>query len=238
MNLLTRQRQLIGKSLVKEDRPALTNPTAKDVIDTLIIRTQEKKEQIAAQAAYVDEMRAIADHAAKNSFDHYQMMGVNLPPAVRDLSTQIANDRKQLSEAAKIVEKVKKLIDAGCEPTTPNSAWYCGVIDDNTHRRGAEGWPCANAPFKDQWGDGWKHRQMTYQGPMPVSAFKKLAEVRNLVDEVRVYSPHKSHFEEVPIPKRVDPVLIGRVRHIDNFYFFEIARWDVTDDLAALFTKK
>jgi len=74
----------------------------------------------------------------------------------------------------------------------------------------------------------------SFVAPLPRAAFdawKKAEEVFGW-QEMRVYSPDQSHFQQ-NIVRPIDPVIIGRV-NLGNgeFQHFEVFRWDIKEDIA------
>jgi hypothetical protein len=159
--------------------------------------------------------------------------------AVDSLAKGLNAQITKLNEAQVAIVKIKQLLAAGCEPTTPNEAWYAGYLQapETTWQgipRNPETWPCANGT---RGPEGERIAYWLYQAPIPVDVVEKYAMVEHLLDSVRIYSPHMEDFKKVmePIPR--DPVMIGRVNLLNSQRYFEIARWDIDKDLVAIFTK-
>lgn len=147
------------------------------------------------------------------------------------------------------INKVKRVVDAGYEPFTPNPHWIMGAatIDDVRRRR----YEAENEIIRG--GIALQTRRY-FNAPMPphaLLAWKKARDSR-LFDLFMVSSPDSNLFNSVR-PRPIwtdDPVLIGFVRLNDRAQIFDflgdsyrpgrtegvqgflIAQWDLDKDLA------
>lgn len=141
---------------------------------------------------------------------------------------------KAIVDAARALERIKRVLALGAEPTTPPEQWFCGLVAE------------PEGIVEDRWGhkdypiERWPNRArgrtvMVFEGAMPVAALERYAAAKDLVDDVRVYSPREDDFRRLPEPELRDPVLIGMIAFLGEGQFFELARWDIDEDLAAVF---
>ena len=159
--------------------------------------------------------------------------------SVDSLATALNRQVTKINESKANIIRVKQLLAAGCEPTTPNIEWYSGYIKaPELDWRGSikneaenKGWPSANAGSA---APGTRVAYWLYRAPIPVAVLEQYALVEHLLDSVRIYSPNIEDFQQVPMPVPHDPVMIGRV-DLTTPQYFEIARWDIDKDLAEIF---
>jgi hypothetical protein len=142
------------------------------------------------------------------------------------------------------------------EPTTPPETWHCGyfwnpLVAHSWLLRfwdGALGrpmwpwdltdsptWPAASGPITDR---SRTPRVLVFTGPMPRSAQREADHALRIVGalSLTVYSPRAEDFAVVPGPVLAqDPVIIARRYVGETPYYFEVARWGVTEDLAELY---
>lgn len=104
------------------------------------------------------------------------------------------------------------------------STWDPGPVSRNLGE--IFGWPNAPLPLV-----------ATYAAPIPIPVLHQLSAVQSLFDSMRVYSPKEEDFKRNVNPVPRDPVLIGAIDFLGVPQYFEVARWDIDEDLAAIFTK-
>lgn len=152
--------------------------------------------------------------------------------SVSAMEREVVADRAKIDTGVKTLTRIKQALALGLEPTTPNTQWYAGSLGeaprDQYGNRPSEHWPCRNVT-------GYIWYMAEFKGPIPLEALSKYAAVQHIVDDVRVYSPRMEDFDRVPDPVPHDPVIIGSIQHLSKPQYFEIARWDVDQDLASLF---
>lgn len=189
-------------------------------IETLWNQLQDARAQLAAKEQYVREAAALGVKVA----------------AVERVADATATDGAAVRRAVDELERIKQLLAAGAEPTTPPRDWYCGALTK------------PEPMGKDRWGDDvypqedWPNRSTSrsvafFQGAMPVEALRRYAATKHLIDDARVYSPRETDFYRMPEPELRDPVLIGLVTFLGTSHYFELARWDIDADLAVVFGK-
>lgn len=171
--------------------------------------------------------------------------------------------REKLLDRRDQIARYQKVLQAGYEPTTL-PAWEVGIIErhrsfmrDQFGNKGAiiETWQPPREPVPtpptpktlDQlayqmnqlYASGpSRGRVKLFTAPIPRSAWSAYRKARPVfgVTELRVLSPNEADFAELPRPVAKDPVIIGRVLNIEGAWrHFEVARWNVTEDLAALY---
>lgn len=123
--------------------------------------------------------------------------------------------------------KVVSAFEAGFEPCSPPTHWYCGTLDRWQAGGSVTGW----FPSEHHLPDPTKVRE--FQKVLPLPVLKKWATARDVFgDQIVVYSPDEADFQIVGL--HCDPVMIGRLEYEGNILFFEIARWDTARDLQAV----
>ena len=161
-------------------------------------------------------------------------LGVRLM-AVTTLADGTETDAKAVRKAAADLQRIKRLLAVGAEPTTPPD-WYCGHLTEppkTTDRWGEERYPAETWPSRNWSGRG---TALVFNSAIPLDALQRYAAAKPLIDDARIYSPRDEDFYRLPEPQPRDPVLIGMVRFLGEPQYFEIARWDIDRDLATLFT--
>jgi hypothetical protein len=199
-------------------------------VETLWMRLVAAREQLAAKEDYLRQVGQLS---------------VRVDSLTRVADGALA-DSQAIRKAEVDLDRIKKVLAFGCEPTTPPE-WFCGhltapkkVKAKDGRFDGREEYPSETWP---QWSPETRYRSKTrdrdthvYTGPMPAIALQRYAAVKSLIDDVRVYSPRPEDFETIreddPSP---DPVLIGMIAFLGEPQYFEIARWDIDKDLAAIF---
>lgn len=139
------------------------------------------------------------------------------------------HDAKVAARRTQLIKYIA-ILQQGYEPTTPPAEWYCGVVvipkGHNNQTTELTRWP--HKAFS-----GGTDTEHQFTSPVPSAVGAAYAIAANLFgDDIRVYSPNRADFAELPRPKRVDPVMIG---YLDGRYY-EIIRWDVDKDLEVLFS--
>lgn len=168
--------------------------------------------------------------------------------AIERVANTAALGGREVAIAGKTLDRIKRVLAAGCEPTTPPEQWFCGML--TMPKRVTRTDPQLGDTFKGYPDETWPSqnldryrspfRQLTvrvFSGAMPIEAVQKLATVKGDLDDVRVYSPSYEDFDQLRNPVVRDPVLIGRIDFLGEPHYFEIARWDIDADLAALFRR-
>lgn len=212
-----------------------------------ILETEPKPEPIQVASRHIPLISEIYDHtlqirdtqkSRKEYLDQVARTGVRAA-SINIVRDSYKTDKKILAETEAALLRIKMVLAAGCEPTTPPQEWFHGFLEE---------------PPKDQWGDydvssfdrSWPGKSVggnmvsrvdVFVGAIPPSALTKYAAVKGLVDSVKVYSPRSEDFRTFENPMVADPVLIGVIRAAKKRYYFEIARWDVDKDLADLFSR-
>lgn len=181
-------------------------------VETLYDRLRAAAQLVADRRAYLREANELGVKAA----------------ALTAVANQVVEDETTLRHSRGAYDRIRQLL-AFAEPTEPNSAWYCGQLEeperDEDGRYPRETWPTRYTGYSDP---------LVWQGATPVAALRALARAKPLVDEVRVYSPNIDDFRVLRSAPR-DPVLIGMIRFLGEETYFELARWDIDQDLAVLF---
>lgn len=151
--------------------------------------------------------------------------------AVSSVADRAKSDGESVVDGENAFNRIKQILAAGGEPTTPPIEWFCGRVITPMRLK--------NGRYPDETWPGKRHYQgevRVYQGAMPVMALERYAAMKDLVDGTRIYSPSDSDFEQ--IQKRIvyrDPVMIGSVAFLERNLYFELARWDIDKDLANVF---
>ena len=185
-----------------------------------------------------DKYVAVRDDLAKKEEYLREAQAVGVKTAtLAHVAERVRVEGEQLHRSKESFERIKQLLTLGAEPTTPPDQWYAGRIETPKARNSmlvrqeypVERWPSYNKGT----------RAFVYTGPIPVAALQKYAAMRHLIDDVRIYSPDRDHFKQMPEPivRHIDPVMIGVIEFLDVSRFFTLARWDVAEDLAAVFGK-
>lgn len=142
------------------------------------------------------------------------------------------------------------------EPTTPPRDWYCGVISKAattemvTHRQRGRwgGYDTYTWKARETAKETWPHKAFEWDrnnnatdvhmftAPVPADAMAAyhVAVAEFGVHNVRVYSPNMEDFAPAPKPRPIDPVIIAKAA--DGTYY-EIARWAISEDIAAALAK-
>jgi len=156
-----------------------------------------------------------------------------LTASLANVVTATAEAAIATRKAEASLDRIKRLLALGAEPTTPPQQWWCGHVEEPARTKDswgdlhypAESWPCASS----------QRAAMVFQSAIPIAALQRYAAAKPLLDEYRIYSPSRDDFLELANPEPRDPVLIGLITHLGESLFFEIARWDIDKDLAAIF---
>lgn len=160
---------------------------------------------------------------------------IGLATAAMTVIRQEVEEKKTISDdARKALNNIKQALALGCEPATPPEDWYAGTltkeecIDRYNGRTKEDTWPCKNYGIYTR-----KHDMMQFGGVIPIEALEKIADTKSLFESIRIYSPNPEHFNKVePVP--TDPIAFGRIRLMGEDHYFEVVRWDISEDLAAL----
>lgn len=185
-------------------------------VERLWLDLQAARGQIAAKREYLGES---------------DRLGLKIA-TVTALAEQTEADTTAVHRATSELDRIKRVLEIGGEPTTPPKDWYCGHLTEprKTKERDREAFP------PETWANREGGRSTNvFRGAMPMPALQRLAATQEFLDEVRVYSPHYEHFTHHPNPQMLDPVLIGMVRFLGVPQYFELARWDIDGDLAIVF---
>jgi hypothetical protein len=186
-------------------------------VERLWLQLRDAQGQLIAKRAYLREARDLGLKIA----------------TVASLAEQTETEAAAIERAAGELDRVKRILELGAEPTTPPRDWYCGHLAEPARvksQRGGEEFPAETWPNRE-------HSRSTnvFRGAMPMLALRRYAAALELIDEARVYSPHYEHFIHHPPPEMRDPVLIGMIRFLGEPQYFELARWDIDGDLAVVF---
>lgn len=169
-------------------------------------------------------------------------MGLKLK-ALEHVADKVLADPKGIRAGEAALLRVKMVLAAGCEPTTPPAGWYCGALREPKKVKSTDGWDNEIRRFpRETWPDyrtRWSSERTvsTYVGPIPIEVIQKLAVVEPLVDDIRVYSPREEDFRANVNPQPRDPVAIGAIDLLGERHYFELARWDIDSDLATVFER-
>lgn len=156
--------------------------------------------------------------------------------SIRLVREQIEKGRQGVAQAETVLRRIKMALAAGCEPATPPTNWFVGHLNapskDGNGYHPRETWPGYDGYYVSSRGGA-----LTFTSAIPAEALVKYADLKGLFDDTRVYSPNKRDFmlEENPAPR--DPVILGMIELMKEKYYFEIVRWDITEDLAAIFKR-
>lgn len=222
MSILTKARESLTKAIYEPVVPASTPVVEVDerhleYIDALINGIDVRRDDIAAKKAYMSAADA---------------SGLKIA-AIEPMREDVERYEKRLADVTVVIDRIKRVLAAGGEPTSLQETWYAGQLTEpkrSEWRDPVETWPCANAHAL------WGAEVLVYKGAMPLSAVERLAEASPLLDDVRIYSPRRDDFYAMPRRLPHDPVLVGMIDLLGEPQYFEIARWDVDKDLAALFS--
>ena len=135
----------------------------------------------------------------------------------------LRSERKKAAEILKQHRRLSRILAAGYEPTTPPKHWYCGSIKElswGKERASLETWPARNIPSS------------VFTGIMPLEVQEKVRAAKHHFAwvDMAVYSPDVSAFK---LPQyRIDPVVVARLETPGYTVYFEIVRWDTSEDLA------
>jgi len=219
--------------------PALEiDPKFDDYLTTLTEGVAERWAKARKQTAYLTQV---------------QQTGVNAA-ATTDLLARVKAEVESLERVDTEVEKVRKVLAYGCEPTTPPQTWWCGYLEDPKGRYANETWPSLNLKQATpgervtastfavylSYGQGTPLEytsSLIFSSAVPVEVLNAYAATKGLFEGVRVYSPDPADFKQLANPIPHDPVLIGRLFVAGRTHYFEIARWDIDSDLAELFSR-
>lgn len=155
------------------------------------------------------------------------------------LAKSVKTETEAIDRASITLDRIKALLALGAEPTTPPRQWYCGWVEApkkitirGTPTYPNETWPTDNIGRTDIWG---RCPGRVFHGAMPLDVLTTYAAIKSLADEIRVYSPAEDDFEQLVNPAPRDPVMIAMVSFLGERLYFEVARWDIDADLAAVF---
>lgn len=190
-------------------------------VEALWNRLQAARQQVAAKEDYLREAGRLGVKVA----------------AVANVALAAADDAEATAQAAGALERVKRVLALGAEPTTPPEAWYCGMLaQPEPIRRDRSGEPVyPDETWPRRYRSSYRDTVSVFQGAMPLAALQRYAAAKDMIDDVRVYSPREDDFRQMPAPELRDPVLIGRIDFLGEPHYFELARWDIDKDLAVVF---
>lgn len=162
------------------------------------------------------------------------------------LADAAISEAKVIRTGGKTLDRIKRVLAAGAEPTTPPKQWFCGMVEtpkkirDWNQVRAPKVWPRETWPHtaEGSLSINWRTTDdiRVFKGAIPLVALQKLAATKPDLDDVRIYSPHVDDFQTLRNPAPRDPVMIGLIDFLGEKQYFEIARWDIDKDLAAIFT--
>jgi hypothetical protein len=184
-------------------------------VETLWLRLRDAKTDVAAKEDYLRQVGNLGVHVE----------------SLTTVADAAVADAKAVRKAEVDLERIKRVLSFGCEPTTPPE-WYCGHLaepaKDSRGDYADETWPQAGSYYS-------RDRTRVYRGPIPATALQRYAAVAPLIDDARIYSPREDDFRQLRNPEPIDPVIIGMIRFLGEPQYVEIARWDIDRDLASIF---
>ena len=199
------------------------------------------------------EVIPTGDHANTSAIGQYDFQArMEAAQSLLTSDVQILSrpHRKELDQLVRDCRRAIQALEQGFEPTTPPEKWVAGFIRRPGWRHRIAlakryGREVGRFPYKqepERWpreatGTRYARTCRVFTAPVPASMLPRINEGLQFFgnDELRIYSPRESDFQIVPLPLPVDPVVIGRLSVGDRSVFFEVVRWDVDKELAALY---
>lgn len=194
-----------------------------DYVETLFNRLTAAKESLAKREEYV---RSVAGLGVKSE-------------AAQRVANIALEEGRNVHAAEATLNRIRMVLNLGAEPTTPPITWFCGHIEEPKRVKVRTSWGTDRRYPEETWDARRPYSRATlvFGSAIPAEALQRYAATKPYIDDARIYSPREEDFEKKfnPVPR--DPVLIGKISFLGKDEFFEIARWDIDEDLAALFSR-